>query len=242
MTEEKKQSLLEQLAQATKLVTGILPLLVMSLPILLIIGDSERLRSVVRDLAGLAEFGESVSEISVSMDEMSTIMDALTRRLDEVDKRLNGIDLQQQAETTPVLHFTRGNNFISDGYLGGYVNVRWSFIKLRNCGSPVVTLRLRNGDNRDHVFEDVSVIGTDGRGVSYDANPNLVRFIEYSARIPSDGTVVPGNAVGWVTLTYPDCRLAPTAISPEVNFRINPPPESVHDRPPFTDAEKHEME
>lgn len=136
--------------------------------------------------------------------------------------------LTQTLKTTsdPAISFATHGNRISNGAIGGTVDLTWRFTKLRDCGRPRLAVFFRNGGNRVHRFQNVSIMGDTDRGVAVQPS-NSIQSISYTAEIPdNEGVQVTTNhdfAYGWVVIDYPDlCPTVPVVVSPEVPFQILP--------------------
>lgn len=164
----------------------------------------------------------SIEEVSKRVDAMDINADVarLAEEIETLREQLVVINKERAGSTEPVLLFAQVGSSISDGKIGGIVEFLWIFYKLRDCGVPILDLLFINGNGLTHRFQNVSITDAGGRGVRYDPDPNRARTIKYTAQIPADAGVKPGRALGWVSLTYPDCPHAPAVTSPRVAFDI----------------------
>lgn len=162
--------------------------------------------------------------VSQTEDNATTLAD-VTRQVSVLVDRVDRLQADPSAIRSPVLEFEDFGNTVTNGEAGERVSITWRFRKLHQCGAPLVNVFFRNGGDVTHRFENVSIVNDNGEGVDSPVNPAIVQTLTYSAVIPDDQEVEPGRAYAWVTLRYAACPLAPPSISPEVPFRILPPPQ-----------------
>jgi len=144
-------------------------------------------------------------------------LDQVTLRLEEVVTSL--ADLQEQ-DTTPSWRWSTPDTSISDGAVGGRVEITAAGYKLRDCGVPTVDLYFVNGSGSYHRFEDASILTTDNRGIALLPDPTRLQILTYTARIPADDDVSPGRGLGFISVTYVDCPLIDAAVAGPLQFRI----------------------
>lgn len=171
----------------------------------------------------LSSVSQEAVESYVNQSENNTkTLGEITKQIKAVVTQLDQIRSDPQYVRDTVLKFEQLGNQITDARVGERVRITWRFIKLHECGAPMVNVFFRNGDDITHRFDDPSVTNGNNEGVDFPANPDLVQTVTYSAVIPRFEDVRPGLARGWVTLRYPRCPWAPPSISPEVSFKILP--------------------
>lgn len=146
------------------------------------------------------------------------------------------VAIQQQiksaSDDSPAIKFASGGHTISDGPIGGTVSIQYYYYQLRDdCGrSHPEDLFLDVGGRLFH-FEDVSVLDNAGRGQFDQADPQLLRSLKYTAKIPDDRGVDPGAAQGWVMIhDYENCPQLDPVLSPKITFTILPKGEKVFKR------------
>ncbi|OAN71541.1 hypothetical protein A8B82_04470 [Sulfitobacter sp. EhC04] len=135
-------------------------------------------------------------------------------------KRIEALESAKTQDASPAIRFTMYGHSIEDGRPGQVVEIKWQFVKLRDCGRPEIDLLFRNGGGRLHRFQNVSVLDTEGIGVAADPDPSMAQTISYTARIPDNEGVHAGRSFAWVRVGYPECPTVPAVTSPEVAFRI----------------------
>ena len=180
-----------------------------------------------------ATFGslvETWGQVKDALKTQETLLVAQTENTElirdnstQIAELISQFEVLEQAQADarePSLQFALRDNVISNGVIGGLVQQKWYFYKLRDCGRPRAVHLFSNGDGAIHYFVDVSVV-RDGRGVAADPKPTERQAIKFTARIPNDEGVKPGRAYAWVEIDYPDkCPHVPTERSPDVQFQI----------------------
>lgn len=164
--------------------------------------------------------GEQQQEQQTAFAELLSAVSSNTEVQASLVRRVEDLENTKSQRVDPVIRFARFGHSIEDGRVGGQVEITWSYFKLADCRAPVVDLWMRNGGGRLHRFQDISVVGTSGRGVNSDVLPNENQNITYTARIPSNEGVEAGQGFGWVEISYPDCPRVKPVKSPEVAFNI----------------------
>jgi len=154
-------------------------------------------------------------------DILSSITNVIAMQSQNV-ARIERLEAQRAENNSPVIRFTTRGHSVENGPPGGTVEIAWQFFKLRDCGQPAVDLMFRNGGGRLHRFENVSILDAAGRGVSSAPDPIMAQIIKYTARIPAEDGVLPGQGSAWVRVAYPDCPTVRPEVSPEAQFTILP--------------------
>ena len=193
-------------------------LLVMLLPLILYAADSDKLRTVIADLSGVAQIGERLGRLEAVLGADGSRLDAAEDRIGAVEARLAPMGDRLGAEQ--VAAFARSGHRVENGAAGDRVRMRWAVTQLRNCGAPLVAARFRNGDGIIHTFRQLSITDEVGRGIELPLDAAQLQLIDFTALIPAHEAVHPGQAQAWLTFDYPDCPNAPLAQSTEVGFTI----------------------
>lgn len=155
-----------------------------------------------------------VQETSSQLSRMDTVVE----RLEENITRLSEAVAQN---TAPSWRFSPPDTFISDGRIGGTVQITAGGFKLRECGIPRVDLYFVNGGGVYHRFIDASVLTAGNRGIAFPVDPDRVQTVRYTATIPEDDNVTPGRANGFISVTYPDgCPSVEEVVAGPLQFRI----------------------
>lgn len=178
-------------------------------------------------------FNDTVEAANTLQREQSTLQaqqqDILSSLTDIVEDqtelltRVKRLEDTRETDSRPALRFDRSGHTVSDTAIGGIAVFKWRFFKLRDCARPSVDLVFRNGEERLHRFENISVLDSSGRGITFETAPNRMQEIGYTALLPSDDGVIPGHGQAWVTVSYPEsCPSVAPVTSPEVSFEILP--------------------
>lgn len=200
----------EWAGQLVKIGSGISILLLM----LAALTDYTPLRNKISDVAGVPELVKNVhilTENTQQIDERLKKVETVVKSLDE-----NGLGSKAAA-----IKFMENGHSITDAKVGESVIIRTRYINLRDCGRPKITAWFKNGRKIPHLFQDVSIVGPDGRIPASKADPQEVVDGEFIAWIPNDDAVTVGNAYGWVEVgDYEFCPNVPVASSPQIPFTI----------------------
>lgn len=160
-----------------------------------------------------------------TMEETRRTREQLERLDHVVDRLESGVEalaVAVEGSSAPAWRFAPSDTSISDGMVGGFVTIRASGYKLRECGIPRVDLFFIDAAQISHRFTEASLLSPDGRGIALPVDPDRMQSVSYSARIPMGDRVRPGRAVGFVAASYPDgCPMVPETISGPLAFRIN---------------------
>jgi hypothetical protein len=174
----------------------------------------------------VVEWTEALVEDATETLRVETLQNAEhLQRLDDVVVRLEETTARlaetQLGNTAPSWRFDPVETTISDGEIGGEVQIRATGYKLRDCGVPVVDLYFVNGGGVYHRFTETSLLTPDGRGIAAPVNPNRPFTITYTATIPTDDGVTTGRALGYISVSYPDvCPAVDPAVAGPLQFRI----------------------
>lgn len=145
-------------------------------------------------------------------------------RLDEIVRRLEQttalLSSTAEVNAAPSWRFDPVDTTISDGVIGGDVQIVATGYKLRDCGVPIVDLYFINGGGVYHRFVDASILTSDGRGVALPVNPTRTQSLTYTATIPANDGVSPGRALGYISLVYPQCPAVEASVAGPLQFRI----------------------
>jgi hypothetical protein len=160
---------------------------------------------------------QTQEDLTKVIGSISTILDTQNENI----LRIENLEKLKAETGEPVLEFAKMGHSITDAGIGGTVVITWELYKLRgDCGAPAVGVWFRNGGNRLHRFQNISTLNADGRGVNLPPDRNRSQTLTYTARIPDDEGVHSGSAVGWSTVTYPECPSVVPVSSPETLFYI----------------------
>lgn len=174
----------------------------------LVLASTEEIRAEMRQNA----------ELNRQNAEHLSRLDGVVERLEETTAALA---TAQQGSLAPSWRWDPVDTTISDGEIGGLVQITATGYKLRDCGIPTVELYFVNGGGVFHRFTDASLLTPDGRGVALPVDPSRTQQVRYTARIPEGDGVTPGRAQGYISVTYPDaCPFVEPATAGPLQFRI----------------------
>jgi hypothetical protein len=208
---EQAANFLTILAARARDVVAILAVLV---PVWLFLSDN------VKDwVAGVARsaFGTDIETMQVAVANVTT-------SIDTTNSRLAALELALAASTEPPLIFEDAGNSVSDGVIGGVVDLKFMAVKSRNCGRPSISVRFRDMGGFVHAFDTLGLLDDAGRGPGLPVRlaPQIVAF---RARIPDDAAVEAGRAQAWLEFgSFETCPNAAPVRSPEIPFRITAAP------------------
>ena len=164
--------------------------------------------------AATVDMKKTSEENTIAIQQMQELMGVM-------QDAVTGLTELVEIRRTPSWRFDGLSTNISDGPIGGYVDITAGGFKLADCGVPVVDLYFINGDEIYHRFEDVTLLTEEGRGVAFSVDPSRIQTIKYRARIPADDGVTPGRGRGFISVTYPDaCPHNEPVVAGPLYFRI----------------------
>lgn len=151
---------------------------------------------------------------------VSTLAEVVNTQSKNVDV-LSELQASENRDPSPAIRFPRTGHRITDAKIGGFTTMKFSFYKLRDCGSPKLDLYFINGAGVRHRFRNPSILDSNGRGVNFEVDPLVVQELTYVSQIPSDDGVTTGRASGWVEVSYPDlCPAVASVASPVLTFNL----------------------
>lgn len=148
-------------------------------------------------------------------------VDLVIPRLDAIDRKIEEMNAERRASGEPCIRFPEGGHSVTDGEIGGLIYMVWGYFKLRSCGLPEVSVRLKNGGGFEH-FITTTITDGRGRGIEVPPDPYQLRVVRYPGRIPSGDGVKPGRGDVRVCISYPDFPAVATECSPDVRMEIRP--------------------
>lgn len=171
---------------------------------------------------------DTTSDLAVQVNQTQRSVDALQDLVRDVSGSVNTLSStveavsEAQAQTaSPPWRWSRADTSISDGLIGGSVEVQASGFKLRECAAPVIDMYFINGESRVHRFADISIINSLGRGIALPVSLTRQQTVRYTAVIPADENIQPGRAQAFITVSYPDlCPQAAAETIGPLQFRI----------------------
>lgn len=160
-----------------------------------------------------------------SLSELSNATATITKTLESTVTRIASLEASSRRDARPPIRFIEDGNSIGSGSIGDYVRLSFRYVKVRDCGRPVLAAYFRDGADITQAFRDMSSVAADGRGSSAMVSPE-VQTTRFIARIPREQGVVPAvngkYALGWVLISWPGCPDVPEQRSPQVPFQITP--------------------
>jgi hypothetical protein len=185
--------------------------------LLYIAKDNTRLQKGVADMAGVTELRTEVANLRSAIDanteqlvqmnqdnaqrsqaaatDRDQLRLELTRRMEKVESAVK-VD---QSNDPAIRYMDYGNSVASlipgePIRIGGLVRVTWHLIKYKDCGRPLLADFIIDVNGVRAQLTDVSSRDTEGFGVNLVPDPNVMREVSYTGRIPADKGLSPGGA------------------------------------------------
>lgn len=137
-------------------------------------------------------------------------LERLERRFDDLDEKVDGLGLRfaawSEEDRSAVLDQSRSRLTVESGscVIDEECDLSIQGHKLRDCGPPVVYIRVVNGDRVMHAVPSRNVSFTDraGRGVNFGTGPFSSTF---SILLSADLSIRPGRATITMSMKYTGC-------------------------------------
>lgn len=171
-------------------------------------GELQSLRSDMKQLQG---------RFQITIDTLSEVINTQSKNVEVLAE----LQATEDRDPSPAIKFPRTGHKIADGRVGDFVQMTFTYFKMRECGAPKLDLYFINGSGIRHRFARPSILDADGRGVNSEVNLVTPQTISYVSQIPANDGVTSGDASGWVEVSYPElCPAVKTAASPVLSFTI----------------------
>lgn len=181
--------------------------------------NNEVIRDYLKEAVDVPELNIQLETLAKRVEESKLETRELNESVKELTETFANIKGLKELSSEPVIKILEGSR-VSDARIGGVVTFNIRFVKLRECGPGQLSVWFRNGADTDHAFEDVSILDRNGMSIRAPAAPGEISERSWTARIPNDGSVTPGEAFAWTTTGYPECPNVPLAVSPRMYFQI----------------------
>lgn len=163
-----------------------------------------------------------VQDMRVDGAESRQAVRALTETVDRLRTSVEQLAASPALDQAPSWRFDAVENSITDGMVGGMVEVSVSGFRSRDCGVPMIDVWFVDMSGRYHRFVDVSILDGRGRGVALPVDPARRQELRFSARIPRGEGVALGRAQGYVAVSHPEkCPLLSVVQTSALVFRIS---------------------
>jgi hypothetical protein len=246
--EDHRDSWLTKLGQHSRDTASIVLLVVSLSGVWWVLKNNTVFQKGVADIAGVTELKLEVAGLRQAIEDSTkqTVMlgdqlqrytedsiersrvasqerDAVAQRVARMERTLN-----TNQDTLPAIKYSEFGNRIealSPGEpirIGDYVRLTWRLVKMRECGEATARDFIVDVNGVTAQLVGVSTRDQQGRGLVLPPDPNAVREITYTARIPKDAGLSPGVASVWIAIRYDPnaCPKAASLESPRISFYL----------------------